>query len=438
MSDQIRALKSEWDALQPIKPEHEHRLWQKLRLEWNYHSNHIEGNTLTYGETALLLLHGQTHGNHTLREYEEMKAHDVGIEHLRNLAADHERLIGPGDVRDLNRIILKEPFWKPTQTPDGRPTRVEVIPGEYKTLPNSVVTLTGEIFEYASPQDVPPRMQELVEWLGESLDQFREADLLWILAKLHHDFVLIHPFDDGNGRVARMLVNYVLLRRGYPPLIVPTEAKKDYLAALRLADAGEPEELEQFFGNCLTRTLQLGIKAGRGETITEPGDVEKEVALLVRNQGHHREKVQPKSKAAISSLYESGLKDLIVLSLEKMNAFESLFLNSRVNVDPRKPNGNNDPLRSFSAQLAEGFEKPKHFMLTFKFLDYRGEAKSPFSAQTFYQIVFNSSQYKLSVANRTVAQKLYSEPLLAEERETILDRLMKDVLDQIKAKSGKK
>lgn len=108
--DSTDVLKSEWDALQPVVPEHERRLWQKLRLEWNYHSNHIEGNTLTYGETVLLLLHGQTHGNHTLREYEEMKAHDVGIEHLRNLAADKGRLITPIDIRDLNKIILKEPF----------------------------------------------------------------------------------------------------------------------------------------------------------------------------------------------------------------------------------------------------------------------------------------------------------------------------------------
>ena len=151
------ALKKEWDALQPLSPEHDRRLWQKLRLEWNYHSNHIEGNTLTYGETLLLLLHGQTRGNHTLREYEEMKAHDVGIEHLRNLAADKARLINPGDIRDLNKIILKEPFWKPTQTPDGQPSRAQVIPGEYKTLPNSVITATGEPFEYASPMEVPAR-----------------------------------------------------------------------------------------------------------------------------------------------------------------------------------------------------------------------------------------------------------------------------------------
>jgi Fic family protein len=265
--DSITSLKADWDALQPLDPEFERRLWQKLRLEWNYHSNHIEGNTLTYGETALLLLHDQTHGNHTLREYLEMKAHDVGIEHLRHLAADQTRLITPGDIRDLNKIILKEPFWKPTKTADGQDSRSEVIPGEYKTLPNSVITATDELFEYAPPQEVPARMQALVDWLGTALEQ-RDDHLLSIAAKLHHDFVLIHPFDDGNGRVARMLVNYLLLRDGYPPIIVPTEQKSDYFTNLRLADAGDLAELTAFFGHQLEWSLRLAIRAGKGEAIS--------------------------------------------------------------------------------------------------------------------------------------------------------------------------
>src|ERR1700683_3437705 len=105
----VDSLKAEGDALQPLSPENEARLWKKLRLLWNYHSNHIEGNTLTYGETELLLLHGQAIGNHDHRDYLEMKAHDLGIEHVRSLAADPDRLITESDIRDLNKIILKEP-----------------------------------------------------------------------------------------------------------------------------------------------------------------------------------------------------------------------------------------------------------------------------------------------------------------------------------------
>lgn len=433
----IQELRSEWSSLQPIQPDREKRLWQKLRLEWNYHSNRIEGNTLTYGETELLLLHDQTHGTHDIREYVEMKAHDLGIEHLRKLAADPERGISETDIRDLNKIILKEPFWKPTETADGQPTRKQIIPGEYKTAPNNVRTATGEIFEFAAPNEVPTRMKALVDWLSSQLEG-RIEDIATVAAKLHHDFVLIHPFDDGNGRVARMLVNYLLLRCGYPPIIIPTEEKKTYLAALRLADAGDLAKLVDYLRDRVRAALEMAIRAAKGEDIAEPGDIEKEIAIFVRSQEPHRERVQPKSRGAIKKLYENGLKELIVRAQEKMKTFEPLFLESNVVVDPQKPSGNNDALGNFSAQMADGFRNPKHFRLTFNFTNYRGEAKSRFSSQAMMQIIFGPSDYKVSVGGQPLAHKLYTEPLLSDERDKIVERLLKVVFDDIKMKSGQK
>src|SRR5438105_4107608 len=87
----IDKLRHELDALRPPSKEAGDKLWQKLRLEWDYNSNHIEGNTLTYGETMLLLLHGDTTGDHYIREYDEMRAHDVAIHLVKGWAADKER-----------------------------------------------------------------------------------------------------------------------------------------------------------------------------------------------------------------------------------------------------------------------------------------------------------------------------------------------------------
>src|SRR5438034_3211645 len=112
----LDTLKAAWIAAQPLSPERDLKLRQKLRLEWNYNSNHIEGNTLTYGETELLLIHDQTTGNHILREYEEVKGHDVAIIHIQKLAESSQELT-EGDIRNLNKIILKEPFWKEAITP---------------------------------------------------------------------------------------------------------------------------------------------------------------------------------------------------------------------------------------------------------------------------------------------------------------------------------
>ena len=94
---------AEWQSLQPLIREDSDRLWRKLRLDWNYHSNHIEGNTLTYGETEILLIHGQATGDHGLRDYEEMKAHDVAIDHMRQLV-DDDRPLTEADTGRETRI----------------------------------------------------------------------------------------------------------------------------------------------------------------------------------------------------------------------------------------------------------------------------------------------------------------------------------------------
>ena len=81
--DNLQQLLDEWQTLQPLKPEDEKRLDRKFRLEFNYNSNHLEGNTLTYGQTKLLFMFGETSGSASLTDYEEMKAHNVGLEMMK-------------------------------------------------------------------------------------------------------------------------------------------------------------------------------------------------------------------------------------------------------------------------------------------------------------------------------------------------------------------
>jgi len=110
-------------ALKPIKAEYKSVFDQKIRLEFSYNSNHIEGNTLTYSETKLLLLFDKTTGNHDLREYEEMKAHDVAFDMIKSWATETHRNISETDIKNLHEILLVKPFWKEAQTPDGNETR---------------------------------------------------------------------------------------------------------------------------------------------------------------------------------------------------------------------------------------------------------------------------------------------------------------------------
>ncbi|MDE2758625.1 MAG: Fic family protein [Acidobacteriota bacterium] len=276
---------SEWvERRNTVASVDEERLWRKLRLEWNYNSNHIEGNTLTYAETELLLIHGRTGGGRPMRDYEEMKAHDVAIEYTRQLARSGHPL-RQSDIRDLNKILLKEPFWASAETPDGRPTRKRIVPGQYKTLPNHVRTATGELHRFAEPEETPALMEEWTRDFQRDVER-STYPLPLFLAESHWRFLRIHPFDDGNGRTARLLVNYLLLRRDLPPMVIRSTDRDRYIGGLQNADVGRMLPLTQFMLENTLWSLATAIRAAKGESIQEPGDIDKEIAVFVRrNRG---------------------------------------------------------------------------------------------------------------------------------------------------------
>jgi len=260
----IEQLKTEWDAVQPLPERIANLYWQRLRVAWDYNSNHIEGNTLSYSETYLLLIHGRTKGNHLFREYVEMQAHDTAVEHVRTLAAD-ARSITEADVCDLNLITLKEPFWKPAITPWGDQTYKQIFPGQYKTAPNNVRTVDGGIYTFAPPEEVPAMMAELIQWFREESQRLTEP-LPSVLAKFHHRFSVIHPFDDGNGRVMRLLVNYALLRLGYPPIVIRSVDRAEYIAALSQGDGGDLGDFTNFIARNMVTALERGVRMARGKS----------------------------------------------------------------------------------------------------------------------------------------------------------------------------
>jgi Fic family protein len=431
---QLDNLKGSWLSLQPLTAENERRLKQKFRLEWNFNSNHIEGNTLTYGETELLLIQGQTVGGHSIREYEEMKAHDVAVEYLGQLARE-ERVIGETDIRDLNKIILKEPFWKEAETLDGKSTRKQVIPGEYKGLPNNVRTPTGEIFEFAKPADTPSRMRDLISRLREELSN-PTLHALEIAAKLHHDFLLIHPFDDGNGRVGRLLVNYVLLRAGFPPLIIKAADKANYLAALRLADVGRLEALTDYLGRQLEWSLNLSLRAAKGESLEEPTDIEKEIAIFIREQQDNRLEVKKRSPETLHELYTSGWEHLFSTFEEKMRKLSPLFSETLITVEPPgRPEFRGDWRRSFDHFIEKKQTHPT-FLIRVRLNGYKGAAELPFGIDATLQLQFEEFRYAINSGLPNPTRKLYSEPILSDEADQIATAALRRTFDAIKLKAA--
>ena len=317
--DYIDQLSATYNSLLPMNPENQRRWDKKVRLEFNYNSNHIEGNTLTYGETELLLLFDETHGSRPMRDYEEMKAHDVAFQKIKEWATDTETPLTEQDIKNLNQIILVQPFWKDAITPDGQPTRRQITVGNYKTQPNSVRLPNGELFEYTAPQEVPIQMQELMEWYRDEQSGLHPVTLAAIF---HYKFVCIHPFDDGNGRVSRLLMNYVLLAHKLPPVVIKSSDKQNYLHALHLADTGQYEAFIRYIAEQVVSSLEMAIKAAKGESIEEPDDLDKEIALLTRQLQHQETYKTPQQ---VLNVFHWAQQKLIAPCEAVLQKFDKLF-----------------------------------------------------------------------------------------------------------------
>ncbi len=277
----INRLKSELELLIPFSQENQNKLQKKIRLEFNYNSNHLEGNTLTYGQTQLLLFFDKSSGDVPISDIEEMKAHDVALSQIIEMSKDNERPLSELFIKELNKTILVKSFWKNAISSNGTPTRKKIEIGQYKTSPNSVQLKNGEIHEYASPEETPVLIRDLLNWYQDKNEELHPVQLA---AEFHYKFVCIHPFDDGNGRVSRLLMNYILLKHNYPMVIIKSEDKENYLTALQKADTGDLISIIEYVEKQSIASLKLNIKAGKGEDIDELGDIEKQIEILKREK----------------------------------------------------------------------------------------------------------------------------------------------------------
>ncbi len=274
----IDDLKKELDALKPIKPEYEQRIRRKFRLDWTYHSNSIEGNSLTYGETEKLILFDQYAPDKPGRDNREVEGHGKLLKELES-TSDLQGVFTEHTIREFHKQILgDEPYYSPALTSDNTKTSRLITPGRYKQDSNNVQTVTGEIFEFTSPLNTPAEMQKLIQWTNEELKTKKNHPLIFA-AGLHYQFIRIHPFDDGNGRMARILMNIALQIHYFPPVIVKVTDKERYYSALRDADVGNLDSFIDYIGNLLVESLELAIRGAKGERIDEEDDIDKEIEL---------------------------------------------------------------------------------------------------------------------------------------------------------------
>ena len=190
---------------------------------------------MTYGQTELLLLFGKVVGEAEMKDFEEMKASNVGLLMMKEQSSLKDTPLTQTFIRQLHQTLLREDYTVYRTLPDGTVTSYVIHAGRYKTRPNSVITRYGDRFEYASPEETSALMTDLVDWYNQA-EASGEYDPIELAALFHYRYIRIHPFEDGNGRIARLMVNFILSRHDYPRIVVRSRKKNEYLEALHQAD----------------------------------------------------------------------------------------------------------------------------------------------------------------------------------------------------------
>lgn len=208
-----------------LTPEVLRNIRQYFRIKNIYHSNAIEGNTLDVGETRQVVEYGLTITGKPLKDQAEAKNLSEALDLLESLATDVESPIRESDVRQLHYLVLKGID--------------DENAGKYR---NAAVEISGSDYKPPSPESVPSQMHEFGNWLAQasvSAKKLGSLEGLLVAAVAHTWFVYIHPFIDGNGRVARLLMNVILMRFGYPIAVITKEDRLRYYDALEISQSSE-------------------------------------------------------------------------------------------------------------------------------------------------------------------------------------------------------
>ena len=255
----IATKKAELDRLRPVVGAGLGNLEHIHDLELTYTSNAIEGNTLSAAETTLVIEQGITIGGKPLKDHLEAIDHYEAIRHVRELAGQGSPLTET-DLRQLHHLVVRRSHPE--------------IAGRYADQGRYVLTETGRR-TFPSPTEVPALMGDLARWLGVAPDTPETA------FAAHRRLVDIHPFNDGNGRTARLLMNLILIRGGYPPVAVRPEDRPAYVGALQEAQAGRGstlfdrslyERLDETLAEYLTAAHQARPAASQFDRVSSSCD----------------------------------------------------------------------------------------------------------------------------------------------------------------------
>jgi Fic family protein len=319
---QVDLLQQKIDAHGMLSTEVKKKINYKFRLDWNYYSNSMEGNTLTMDETRSVMVGNINVENKPIKDILEMNGHDKVITEILKVGKGELR-ISEARIKEIHKGIMHE---------ENENDKKKI--GVWKTAPNYIINYKKERFDFVSPAEVPEKMHELLNKTNAAIDLIQKKKKnaphpLDVALQFHLDYVLIHPFYDGNGRTARLLTNLLLISFGYPPFWVKTnerDAYNQYIADIQ-GYGGKPDLFFEYTADMIIRSQQIVLDAIAGKEIEEPDDMDKKLALLEQELAtiDPNEEVKKQfDKNVLFEIYDSWFTQLInevVPAIQKFNKF---------------------------------------------------------------------------------------------------------------------
>jgi Fic family protein len=422
----------------------------KFRLEWNFNSNSMEGNTLTIEETRSVMVGNLDVHQKPIKDVLEMKGHDEVITDILKIGKGELRL-SEKRIKDIHSAIMHEenPEWK---------SKI----GQWKQQANEIINSKGEKYLFVAPELVPERMHDLLNRTNAAIDAIQSNNKnaphpIDVALKFHLEYLEIHPFYDGNGRTARILTNLILIALGYTPFWITKSERSiyyNYISDIQ-GYGGDKEAFYYYVASLIERSEQVVLDVIGGKEIEEEDDIEKEIELLKRQLKTKDDKVVAKSNEIIKELYEKSFRKLFTHLIEKTKKIDEMFVEKRFQSSAKPNKSWNRGIEYFDEFFENIYEKNTNSVADFydeepkpikiddlrlgiSYSGFKHDGTNTFGQHTNVWVLFQQYYYIINDTNSYndnggyLLKKLYSEIVTEEEIKIIVNKLTKKLLEDIK------
>lgn len=399
--DDIEKIKNQITNLGNLNTEQKKKISYKFRLEWNYNSNSMEGNTLTIEDTKEVMVGNISIKNKPLKDIMEMQGHDSVVEDILKIGKGELRL-SEKRIKEIHTSIMYE---------ENEIDKDKI--GEWKTTPNYIFNSKDERYDFVQPHEVAEKMHDLLNRTNADIDAVfhskkKAPHPITIALQFHLDFLDIHPFYDGNGRTARILTNLILVACGYNSFWIDEKDRKIYYSLISDIQSYAGDK-ESFFEHCaalIKRSEQIVLDVAQGKEIADQNDLDKEIALL---QKQWKGKQLTKTPTLINDIFRFTETNIIQPCESVLRKFDTLFQEKKI---IKKVNGNEKEKNVFdsfkipiigiieNSKLIYGFDiyETDVYAISYQYNQY-GLANAQYDTNLQFEteIRFDAQNYEINV-----------------------------------------